>query len=101
MGYQKIEKKLFEVGFDNFHQGGLPNKFHPLNIIAESKATNKQYWICVDGGYLCKEEFHIDSRELGNIKAPSTRIKCKNQSEIVEQLSIIQLEIQSRKELTA
>ena len=40
--FKKIEKKIFEVGFNEFYQAGSPNMFSPLNIVASSKALNKQ-----------------------------------------------------------
>jgi len=93
MKYQKIIKKLQEVGFDEFYQAGSTSKFHPMNIIAKSEITNKQYWICVDGGYRCPNNFHIAYRDLNNVRGNTTIIKCKNQTEIVEQLNIIKKEI--------
>ena len=97
MPYQKIVNKLHEVGFDEFYQAGSASVFHPLNVVATSKITNKQYRICIDGGYRCPESFHISYRELGTARAKVTRIPCKNQSEIVEQLGTIQVEIKSLK----
>lgn len=91
--FRKIEKKLFEVGFDDFHQAGCPNMFNPLNIVATSKVLNKQFWICVEGDYRCPNTFYIVYRNLDNSKANSTRIYCKNQSEIVDNLNNIQLNI--------
>ena len=91
--YSKIMKKLDKVGFDEFYQAGTPSKFHPLNIVATSKATNKQYWICVDGGYRCSKSFHIAYRDLDDTRADSVRIQCKNQTEICKQLDIIENEI--------
>jgi hypothetical protein len=92
--YSKIVNKLQDVGFDEFYQAGSTSVFHPLNIVARSKATNKQYWVCVDSGYRCPETYYIAYRDLNNTKAKDTRIYCKNQSEIVEQLNIIQNEIE-------
>jgi hypothetical protein len=93
MAFQKIIKKLYEVGFDQFHQAGSVSFFHPLNIVADSKATNKRYWICVDGGYHCPNTFSISFRDLDNSNAPSTRIICKDQAGVVKQLNNIALEI--------
>jgi hypothetical protein len=81
MEFAKIKKKLFEVGFDEFYQAGSVNKFHLMNIVAKSSVTNKQYWICVDGGYRCEESFHISHRDIDNSKALNKRIDCKNQSD--------------------
>ena len=91
--FNKIEKKLFEVGFDEFYQAGSKSIFHPLNIVATSKILNKQFWICVSGGYRCENTFHISFRELNNIKANSDRIDCKNQSDMVDELNNIKLKI--------
>jgi len=96
MGYTKINRKLFDVGFDEFYQAGSPSKFHPMNIVARSESTNKQYWICVDGGYQCKEVFYVAFRDLDNTRSKTERIYCKNQSEVVEQLSLIQEEIKQK-----
>lgn len=73
MKYCAIKKKLYEVGFDDFHQAGLPNKFHPLRVVADSKMLNLRFWICVEGGYMPKF-YHISSRPLDKINAPSERI---------------------------
>jgi len=93
MAYQQIIKKLREVGFDEFYQAGTPSKFHPLNIVAVSKITNKQYWICVDSGYKCPDSFYIAHRELSDTMAKSTRVQCENQLGIIAQLNNIQAEI--------
>lgn len=52
MKFLRIFKKIHEVGFDEFHQAGYPSIFSKMNIVAESKVLNKQFWICVDGGFL-------------------------------------------------
>lgn len=54
-----------------------------------------QYWIYVDGGYRCKDKFHVSYRQLDNIKAKTNRIDCKNQSEVVEELEKIAEQIKS------
>jgi len=97
--FNKIIKKLNEVGFDEFYQAGVPNKFNPLNIVATSKVLNKQFWISVDGGYRCENSFHISYRELNNMKAKTNRIDCKNQTDIVNKLNDIQLNIMNIKGL--
>lgn len=97
MEFSKIKKKLFEVGFDEFYQAGSINKFHLMNIVAKSSVTNKQYWICVDGGYRCEESFHVSYRNLDNSKALNKRITCKNQSDVIKQLNMIQIEISGAK----
>jgi hypothetical protein len=91
--FKKIEKKLFEVGFDEFYQAGYPSKFHPLNIVATSKALNKQFWVCVDGGYGCKDTFYIEYRDLNNTNIGTERIKCINQTDVIEKLNNIQFDI--------
>lgn len=95
--YTKIEKKLFEVGFDEFHQGGSKSKFRPLNIIATSKALNKQFWIAVDGGYRCADSFHITYRDLDDTKSKQIVIDCKSQMDVVDKLNEIKLNIMSAK----
>ena len=95
MAYQMIINKLHIVGFDEYYQAGSTSIFHPLNIVAKSKILDKQYWICVDGGYRCPTSYYIAHRDLSNTHAPTKRIKCKNQSEIVEQLDKIQSEIKN------
>ncbi|HEY5588848.1 MAG TPA: hypothetical protein VIK86_07835 [Candidatus Paceibacterota bacterium] len=92
--YLKIRKRLFDVGFDEFNQAGIPSLFDPMNIVAISKALNKKYWISVTSGYRCPESFSISFRELNNIKAEGTRIICKNQDGIIEQLNKIRDDIQ-------
>lgn len=97
--FKKIEKKIFEVGFDEFYQAGSPNMFSPLNIVATSKVLNKQFWVCVDGGYGCKNNFYIAYRDLDNTKMGTDRIKCINQTDVVEKLNNIQFEIITTKGL--
>lgn len=43
MRFLGIKKELFQAGFDDFHQAGSINKFHPMNIVAESRALNLQF----------------------------------------------------------
>ena len=98
MKYQKIFRVIHSVGFDEFYQAGFPNRFNKVNVIAISKILNRQYWICVDGGYCCTDEFYICHRPLDNINARTQRIKCKNQEDVCEHLKIICDEIkQTRK----
>lgn len=95
MEFSKIKNELPKVGFDDFYQAGSINKFHKMNVVAISKKLNIQYWICIDGGYYCKNEFYISYRQLDNIRAKSERIECKNQSEIVAELRKISEQIKS------
>ena len=83
MEFSKIKNEIWKVGFDYFCQAGMPNKFHKMTIVAESKKLNLQFWICVEGGYYCKDEFYIAWRRLDDIKAETSRKYCKNQSEVV------------------
>lgn len=94
--YLKIRKAVFETGFDNFHQAGSINTFHKMNIVAESAALDKRFWICIDGGYRCKDTFYIASRRLSTGKSDDT-IHCASQEMIVEQLHIIRDMILSAK----
>lgn len=89
MEFSKIKNYLWKVGFDDFYQAGSISRFHKMNIVAESKKLNMQYWICVDGGYNCPDEFHIAYRQLDNINAKSERIYCKNQTEVIKELKKI------------
>lgn len=95
MEFSKIKNELWEVGFDDFYQAGSTSKFHKMNIVAISKKLNMQYWICVDGGYCCKDEFYISYRPLDDIRAKSERIECKNQSEVVAELRKISEQIKA------
>lgn len=87
--FAKIRKQFQNTAFDNFYQAGTANKFHLMNIIAESKALNKIYWICVDEGYRSKEVFSISVRDLSNSNAKSTRTYFKNQTEVCDYLKEI------------
>lgn len=89
MEFSKIRNYLWKVGFDDFCQAGSVSKFHKMNIVAESKKLNMQYWICVDGGYNCPDEFYILFRPLDNINAKSEIIYCKSQTEVVAELKKI------------
>lgn len=95
MEFSKIKNELPKVGFDNFYQAGTVNKFHKMNIVATCKKLNMQYWICVDGGYYCKDEFRISYRPLDDIMAESKEIECKNQSEVVAELKKISEQIKA------
>jgi hypothetical protein len=97
--YTKIEKKLFEVGFDEFYQAGTKNQYRPLNIIAKSEILNKQFWVTVDSVYRSYDIFHIIYRDLNNTKAKQYKIECKNQTDVVEKLNNIQFDIITAKGL--
>lgn len=93
MRFLGIIGKLYEVGFDNFSQAGSTNKFHPMNIVAESRVLNLQFWICVDGGYREPETYHISERALDDYNAPTKRVDCKTQAEVIAGLEQIRLRI--------
>lgn len=94
--YNRLVKKIHEVGFDEFYQAGSPNMFHEVNIVARSKAINKIFWFCVDGGYCSKKTFYIVYRDLDNMKSKDTRIYCKNQTDMIEKINNIKLEIEKQ-----
>lgn len=96
MEFLKIKKQIYETGFDEFHQAGSPNKFGKMNVVAESKKLNKQFWICVQGGYTVKDTFYIAFRPLDNTKAKTERIYCKNQTEVVNELKKIAEQIKEK-----
>lgn len=93
MRFLGIIEKLFEVGFDNFNQAGSTNRFHPMNIVAESRVLNLQFWICVEGGYRGPETYHISERALDDYKAPTKRVNYRNQTEVIAGLEQIRLRI--------
>lgn len=93
MRFLGIIKKLYQVGFDDFYQAGSTSKFHPMNIVAESKVLNLQFWVCVDGGYSCSETYHISERSLDDCKAPTKRVNFRNQTEVIAGLEQIRLRI--------
>ena len=93
MDFLKIRKQIHETGFDEFYQAGTVNKFHKLNIVGVSKALNKQFWICVDGGFTVKDTFFIAFRPLDNTKAGTERIYCNTQAGIVAELKKISEQI--------
>jgi len=92
MKYCAIKRKLYKVGFDDFHQAGLPNKFHPLFVVADSKILNLRFWICVKGGYM-PESYHISSRPLDNINASSEIKEFKSQKNLIAELEHIRRQI--------
>ena len=93
MRFLGIIKKLYQVGFDNFIQAGSTNRFHPMNIVAESRVLNLQFWVCVDGGYRCPETYHLSERALDDYKAPTKRVNYRNQTEVIAGLEQIRLRI--------
>lgn len=99
MRFQGIEKKIQLVGFDKFSQAGYPNKFHPMNIVCESKILNQQFWVCVEGGPGASKMYHIAHRQLDNYNAPSKRIECRTQKEMISVLESIRLRIAEAKRL--
>ena len=86
MNFLKIREQIHKTGFDEFYQAGTPNKFSKMNVVAISKALNKQFWICVGGGYRVKDTFFIAFRPLDNTKATTKRIYCDNQASVVSEL---------------
>ena len=93
MRFLGIIKKLHQVGFDDFYQAGSTSKFHPMNIVAESKALNLQFWVCVDSGYSCPETYHISERALDDYEAPTKRVNFRTQAEVIAGLEQIRLRI--------
>ncbi len=93
MRFSEIKKMLYQVGFDDFHQAGSISRFHPMNIVAESRILNLQFWVCVDGGYGVSETYHISERQLDNCNAPAKRTDFRTQAEMISGLEQIQLRI--------
>ncbi len=81
--YLKIRKAIHEAGFDEFCQAGSVNRFHKMNIVAESAVLGKRFWFCVDGGYNVTDELHITIRDL-NTNAPDERVSCKTQEDMAD-----------------
>ena len=101
MKFSEIKKKLSRVGFDDFYQSGSISRFHPMNIVAKSRALNLQFWICVDGGYRASEAYHISERPLDNCNAPTKRANFRTQAEVVAGLERILLRIEEAPEKAA
>lgn len=97
MRFSGIKKELFQVGFDDFYQAGSINRFHPMNIAAESRALKLQFWICVEGGYGVSETYHISERPLDDYNAPTKRANFRTQAEVVADLEQIRLRIEEAK----
>lgn len=93
MDFLKIRKQIYETGFDDFYQAGFPNRFSKMNVVAISRQLNKQFWICVDGGYHIKDSYYIAYRPLDDTAASLKRVNCKNQKEVVDELKKIADEI--------
>lgn len=94
--YLKIRKAIHEAGFDEFCQAGSVNRFHKMNIIAESAVLGKRFWFCVDGGYNVKDELHITIRDL-NTNAPDARVSCKTQEDMADRIKDIRNQIVAAK----
>ena len=97
MQYLKIIKKIQDVGFDSFYQAGSVNVFSKMNIVAESTVLNMRYWICINGGYRCGDNYYIASRPLNDTNARSIRNYCKNQSDMIQKLNDIKDQIRIKK----
>lgn len=93
MRFLGVIKKLRQVGFDDFYQVGTPNRFHPMDIVAESRILNLQFWVCAEGGYGVPETYHISSRPLDNYHAPTQRSNFKTQAEMIAGLEDIRIRI--------
>lgn len=91
MRFSEIKQKLYQIGFDDFCQAGSVSKFHPMNIVAESRVLNLQFWVCADGGYGVLETYHISERPLNNYMAPAKRTNFRTQAEVVTALEGIRL----------
>ncbi len=100
MRFPGIKQKLYQVGFDDFYQAGSISRFHPMNIVAESRSLNLQFWVCADGGYGVSESYHISERPLNNYMAPAKRTNFRTQAEVVTALEGIRLRIVEAKRLT-
>ncbi len=99
MRFAGIRQKIYQVGFDDFHQAGTISRFHPMNIVAESKILNLQFWVCVEGGDGVSETYHISERPLDNYHAPTKRINFRKQAEVIAGLEQIRQRIADAKRL--
>jgi len=94
--YLKIREAVYEAGFDDFCQSGSVNRFHKMNIVAESTALGRRFWFCVSGGYSVKDEFYIASRDLNTGKEDEL-IHCKTQEEMADRIKGIRNQISAAK----
>ena len=97
MRFPGIRQKLYQVGFDDFYQAGSISRFHPMNIVAESRSLNLQFWVCADG---VSETYHISERPLDDCNAPTKRTDFRTQAEVIAGLEQIRLRIAEAKRLT-
>lgn len=95
--YLKIRKAIYEAGFDEFYQSGSTNRFHKINIVAESAILGLRFWFHIDGGYEMADEIFITTRKIG-ADEPDERIYCKNQQEMVDHINTIRQNIEKAKE---
>ena len=93
MRFSGIKQELHQVGFDDFYQAGSSSRFHPMNIVAESRVLNLQFWVCADGGYGVSETYHIAERPLDDCKAQTKQTNFRTQAELVTGLEQIRLRI--------
>ena len=100
MRFPGIKQKLYQVGFDDFYQAGSISRFHPMNIVAESRSLNLQFWVCADGGYGVSETYHISETPLDDCNAPTKRTDFRTQAEVIAGLEQIRLRIAEAKRLT-
>ena len=101
MRFPGIKQKLYQVGFDDFYQAGSISRFHPMNIVAESRSLNLQFWVCADGGYGVLETYHISERPLNNYIVPAKRTNFRTQAEVVTALEGIRLRIVEAQRLSS
>lgn len=94
--YLKIRKALYNAGFDDFHQAGSVNRFHKMNIVAESAVLDMRFWICIDGGYGVKDEFYIVQRKLSE-GGPDKRTYYNSQQEMASAIDEIGKRIRREK----
>ena len=99
MRFAGIRQKIYQVGFDNFYQAGSTSRFHRMNIVAESRILNLQFWVCAEGGYGVPETYHISERPLDNYHAPTQRINFKTQVEVIAGLGQIRQRIAAARRL--
>ena len=101
MRFSEIKQNLYQIGFDDFCQAGSVSKFHPMNIVAECRVLNLQFWVCADGGYGVLETYHISERPLNNYMAPAKRTNFRTQAEVVTALEGIRLRIVEAQRLSS
>ena len=62
-----------------------------MNIVAESRVLNLQFWVCADGGYGVSETQHIPESTLYACTAQTQQINFTTQPDLLTGLAQIRL----------